>query len=263
MIYKLLSGILAVGLLVVGVLFAKERYDAQNLSRQLNNEIAKLQQNVKETETAYSSKALELENLKVENSELSKKLKDRGEEVAALGEVVLTWKNKYFKIKNATESHQDSSGNPVELPEACDVPEDVRTKVEFESTDDYLRVFGYTLTNPAYAEVSVEWVRGLKLTFLLAKDKDDTFRLYLDSRSRDIIPAELSLKIDPSVFRKSWYEKLAIGGSLNVGEGLATSVNFNYELFEDLVVGPQFLLMYDGSQTRKMYGANVLWYPFR
>ncbi len=256
--YKFVSGILLVALLVLGGAYLWQRHAANELNRQLSNKIAELEGTIKETETAASVAAVELENLKSHNKELQDIIEKRDEEIAAIGYISLQWKEKYFKIKNA----QGSVEEPV--PEGCDTcAKTLRLRVDFDQTQDYLRVSGHTITNPAYAEVDVRWERELKLSFILAK-KDDKLRLYVDSESPDIVPGELTLKVDPSVFERKWYEKFYVGGFVNVGRGVAANVGLGYEVTEKVSVGPSMLLFYDpGRGMFKLYGATVQWYPFR
>ncbi len=256
--YKLVSGVLLVALLVLGATTLYTRHKNNQLITQLNNKVATLEGTLKETETAASVRAVELENLKSQNKELQGIMDKRDEEVAALGKIILLWKKKYFEIKDAQGSVEG------EVPVGCEeCAKTLRLRVDFGQTQDYLRVDGYTLTNPAYAELEVRWERPLKLSFILAK-KDDKFRLYVDSNSPDIIPGELTLTVDPSVFEKKWYEKLYVGGSLNVGEGIATSLGIGYEFTKNISAGPSVFVFYDGQRRMfKLYGANVQWYPFR
>lgn len=262
--YKYLSMFLGVLLLVGGGFYLYERHSRRAAERELNNKIAELEGMVKETETAYSARGVELEDLKLKNKELQGLVEDRDEEIAALGEVVLKWKTKYFEIKNATGSVVGGDGTTVvEVPADCQTClKDLRFRVDFDEVREYLRVKGHTLTNPAYAAVEVSWERPLKLTFVLAK-KDDKFRLYFDSNTPDLVPGDLTLTVDPSVFEKSWYEKIGVGLDVGVGEGVQSSVRVFYDILPDWFVGPVVTFGYDGQRTRTLYGATVGWYPFR
>jgi hypothetical protein len=261
--WKYLSILLAGLLVVSGIFYIVERSSNKKVRRELNNEIAKLEGVVKETETAYSRRALEVRDLEIKNKDLSVKIKDRDEKITALGEAVLKWKGKYFKIKG-TQSVVDSDGNETSLDLECrECLIGKRFIVGFDETKDHWRVWGNTITNPPEAEINISWASGLRLSFILTRNEDDTFRLYLDSDSPDLVPAELELAIDPSVFEKKWYEKIGVGLDIGVGEGVYSAVQLHYDIFDDLFVGPKLIWTYDGNKLRKLYGATFGWYPFR
>jgi len=262
--YKYLSMLLGALLLVAGGFYLFERHARSSAERELNNKIAKLEGMVKETESAYSSRGLLIEDLQSTNKDLQKVIDSRDEEVAALGEVVLQWKKKYFDIKNATGTVVGSDGTTVvEVPADCQTClKDLRFRVDFDKTQDYLKVVGHTLTNPAEAQLEVSWERQLKLTFLLTK-KDEVYRLYFDSNTPDLVPGTLTLKVDPSVFEKNWYEKIGVGLDVSVGPGVLTGVKVFYDITDNIALGPNVNFFYDGNDLRTLYGANVGWYPFR
>lgn len=261
--YKYVSIVLAGALVVLGGFYLFERHARSGIERELNNKIAKLEGTIKETQTAYSARALEIEDLKASNEDLQKIISGRDEEIAALGEVVLKWKAKYFKIKDASQTVVDNDGGQVEVPADCQTClKDLRFRVDFEKVQDYLKVSGHTLTNPPYAEVGVTWERELKLSFILAK-KDNVYRLYFDSHSPDLVASRLTLKVDPSVFERKWYEKILLNGSLSVGSGVASGIGVGYDILPDFYIGPNIIFNYDGQKMRKLYGVSVGWYVFR
>jgi hypothetical protein len=262
-VYKYLSIALAVLLAVAGVFYAFERSSSAKERRQLNNEIAKLEGIVEETDTAFSRRAIEIEDLETENEELQKKIEDRDEEIIALAETSLKWKEKYFKVKG-TQTIVDKDGNKPDLTLDCqDCLLNTRIIVAFDETKDSWRVWGNTISNPPEAEINVAWAKGLKLSFILTRNEDKTFRLYLDSNSPDLVPAELTLSVDPTIFEKKWYEKIGIAADLGVGEGVYSAIQIHYDIFDNIYVGPKVVWMYDGNQFRTMFGASVGWYPFR
>ena len=262
--WKFLSMFLGVCLLIaVGVGIYLER-SAKSASKELNNQIAKLEGMVKETESAYSARGLLIDDLESANKDLQKVVDSRDEEVAVLGEVVLQWKKKYFDIKNATGTVVGNDGTTVvEVPADCQTClKDLRFRVDFDKIQDYLKIVGHTLTNPAEAQFEVSWERQLKLSFILTK-KDDNFRLYFDSNTPDLVPGELTLKVDSSVFEKRWYEKIGIGLDVAVGPGVLSGVKVFYDITDDIYLGPNVDFFYDGDKLRTLYGASFGWYPFR
>ncbi len=270
--YKYLSIILGVGLLVLGGVALYQKHVADKAQRELNNQIAELQGTIKEKDGLYSQQAVVLQDAQdqllsvLENKKaVEELLKARGEEVYALNQLVLQWKSKYFEIKDATGTVVGEDGTTVvEISADCQAcVRDLRFRVDFDQTQDYMKVTGHTLTNPAYAELKLEWTRDLKINIIIAKDDDDKLRAYMDTNNSDIVPSKLSFVVDESVFDLRWYQKLYVGGSVNVGQGLLTNLGVGYEILDGLSVGPSMSLFYDGERLRKMYGASTQWYPLR
>jgi hypothetical protein len=261
--YKYLSILLAIGAVVLGVFFVFEKYNHNKDKKELSNQIAQLEGTVQETKTAYSVRGVEMENLKVENKELQKKIHDRDESIAALGKVVLEWKDKYYKIMDAYGSVVDGSGGVIEIPADCkECMKDLRFRVDFKQEQDNIEVSGFTLTNPPQAEIKLHWTKPLILDIVLAKDDSGSYRIYVDPGTSGAVPTELNLKVDPSVFDRKWYEKIALGADLGYGDGVITTLRVNYELLGNWMIGPFVTFEYDGK-FQQFYGLNVAWFPFR
>jgi hypothetical protein len=260
--YKYVSAFLAICLVVLGGMYVWQKHANNKREAELSNKLAKLEGVVKETETAYSVRGQRIEDLEAENKELQKTIDNRDEEVAALGQAVLKWKGQYFKIKNAKETVTDRDGNPA----TPDTPtNELRVRVDFDKAENYLRVHGFTLTNPAYAEVDVEWTRGLKLNFLLTKKGKD-LKLYFDTNSPDIVVSDLVLKVDPSVFERKWYENVGVQTNLALafGNGAGGTVGLVYDLGR-FMIGPtytSFLKNTEGGVGRA-WGFSLTWFVFR
>jgi hypothetical protein len=264
MVYKLFSFILLGGVLVLGGFYVYERYTKNKLEENLNNQIAQLQQTVKEKDGLYSKRGVEIENLKSENKDLQKIIKNRDEQILAMTDVIIKLKDKIYELQNVIESMEDVSGNPVDLSEQCrECLLGVRFIVGFDQTFDYLNIGGYCKTNPGEVHIELKWVRPLKLNLILTKDKNDNFRAYLDAKGSDIESAELNLKIDPSIFDLHWYERLYVQGSVGLGSGLFTSVGVGTILFDNFAIGSFIGIDYDGKNLRKFYGGNILWWPLK
>jgi len=208
----------------------------------LNNELFKLQKIKQETDTAYSKQTLITEDIKSTNKELQKTIDKKNEEILVLGDISLKWKDKYYQIKNATQTiiNSDSSTDgSTDIDDNCrDQLKNIRYKVDFSHQEDNILASGYTLTNPPYAELSIKFTDDLKLELILTKTKDKNFKIYLDSKSETIVPVELNLKIDPSVFDVKWYERIILAGDINVGsKAILGSVNVLYDLDKWLIGG--------------------------
>lgn len=266
LIYLLIGVCLA---LSVGFWWKQSQYDKQ--VRELQNKLAESQQLVKITESAYSSAAIQLENLKAQNQDLQKVIEKNKEKIFALTNVALQWKDKYFEIKDAKVTVVDESGSqPASIPAECETClATVRTKVEFDLSQDNLRVSGYTLSNPGYASINLDWLSDLQLELILTKDEQGLYKVYIDSKNNEFVPVSLALKVDPQILQKKWYEKINFnfgalfgntllgtvafggGGSFGVGYMITNNVNFAVNV-SALYAGNVYLF----------YGANVTWYPF-
>ena len=120
------------------------------------------------------------------------------------------------------------------------------------------------MTNPPYAEVKIEWIRDLKFTLILTRDSKEKYRVYLDSENSDVVPSKLDLKIDPSVFDRSWYEKIAVSPSLLVGSaGLTGGLNLTYDFTDDMYAGVGSTLFFTGKKMYTFYGVTGGFYLFR
>jgi hypothetical protein len=249
---------------VAGCFYVYQRYEKNKLEQELNNQIAQLQQTVKETQTAYSRLATEADNLKTENKKLNKIIKDRDEEIVSLTDIIVKLKDKIADLENLVVTITDSNGNEIELDKECkECLVNVRFMVAFSENFDYLNVSGQTWTNPGEAHLELKWLRPLRFSLILAKDEKDNFRAYLDSKDSDIESVELNLKVDPSVFDVKFYERLAVGANIGLGDGLLTSVSANILIFDNWFVGPFFATTFDGKDIKKFYGGNVLWQLFK
>lgn len=246
--YKLISGLLLVALVVAISVGGYKVWRADKENIRLNNELSKSQKMEQETKSAYSIVGQKLSDLEATNKELQKKIDDRNETVAALGQVNFKLKDQLFKIKNATQTEVEN--------------EPGRVRVDFEKQQDFWKVKGYCLTSPPESEVSISLSRALELSFLLTK-KNGQYRLYLDSNSPDTIAIEnLLLKVDPSVFEKKWYEKLAVGFDLGfTGKELVASVRGTFDIGS---FSPGlFMTLFNGKEGfERAYGVSLMWRPF-
>lgn len=253
----------------VGWFFWKQKL-ADDHIRQLSNQLALTQQLVKETATAYSSAALEMDNLKAKNKDLQSVIKKKQEEIFSLTDIAIQWKNQYWEIKNATgtivDNKDPSSTQPVSLPTEClECLKNVRFRVDFEREQENLKLSGYTLTNPAFATISLEWTKPLMLQLVLTRSQEGVFKVYVDSPDKSFIPTELALKVDPSVFARKWYENIGVSSTIAASQyGFTGSVNAFYNVRYNVFIGPSVSLQYNASNSsfQAFYGAIIGYYPF-
>ncbi len=185
-------------------------------------------------------------------------------------DIALQWKNRYFEIKDAKQVVVNEAGTqPASLSAECeDCIAKTRIKEEFDQTKDDLRIFGYTITSPAQAQINLEWLKPLQLQLVLTKSEDGSFKVYLDQKDKEqaslIVPTELTLKVDPAVFYKKWYEKIALGLDVGASQfGVNSSIRIMYGIKPNLYLGPSVsaAALFSG-QVAPFYGVSVLWLPF-
>ncbi len=174
--------------------------------------------------------------------------------------------NQLIQIKQANQTVVDSAGSqPASVPSECQVClAKTRIKVDFDETKDNLHVYGFTLTNPAQATINLQWLEPLKLQLVLTRGEDGSFKVYLDEESKSVVPTALTLKVDPSVLERKWYEKIAFGADVGASQmGFNGSFRVMYGVKNNLYIGPAVSLsvMFTG-QIAPFYGASVLWSPF-
>jgi len=229
----------------------------------LNNELADLSRLNKETETVYSKLAIDLDNIETTNKELQDIISKRNENIVSLTQANLLLKDKFFKASNVRETVVTDSGDSVNSGDTK------RIKVEFEHTEDLLNIKGYTLTNPAYAEVALSWLKELNLNIVVAKNKDNSYRVYIDSKNSDIVPTDIKLTVDSSLFDLHWYEKIGVGGGVNLTNDyniipyFQISYFFNVTNSFDLRPYVEYGYSYMSNRMNYSVGTDLVWYPFK
>ncbi len=241
----------------------------KNSYQSLLSEHGKVLQVIDEKNGIYSvqnKKIKDLTNALDELIEDGRLLKDeiekRSEQILALNSVSLKWKDKYLKLQ-ANQSVVDDNNNPIEVSRSCqECLSSIRLKVDFEHKDSYLRVYGHTLTNPPEAEVNIQWLRELKLNFVITRTKDKEFKLYLDTDNSDIIPNQLSFIVDKKAFEPSFFERFSINSNILVGNGLFFSSGLMYD-FNKFSIGPSAGAYFNGNKLHPLYGVSASFYPFK
>lgn len=129
---------------------------------------------------------------------------------------------------------------------------------------------GYTLSNPAEAYVNLEWIDTLKLQLVLTRGEEGSYRVYVESKNNDVVPVNLTLRVDPSVLQKRWYEKINFTASGAFGNsvigvtnwGGMASLGVGYLVTHNVNVGVNVSVVY-ASNLYMFYGVGVTWYPFQ
>lgn len=269
--YKYISIVLLVLVLIAGGLYGAERWSHKKTKTLAHNLAAEVTGMVVETDTARSRLGTEIKGLELENEMLQDIIDSRDEEVLALGRISVEWKDRYFKIKNAKQSVVNEEGEPIVVGGSDPTePEHIcnkayRFKVEFEQKEEALTVSGFTLTNPPYAELKLDWHRKLNLNIILTKTDDGHFRLYADPEKSDAVPVELEFVVDPSVLERKWYENIAFNTMIAGGDGgFQLGIGAHYNILDNMYLGPMVIVGINDSLQPRIYGAVVLGYwPWR
>lgn len=219
---------------------------------------------LQETETAKSVRALFEEELEAQADALQEIINDRDERILAQAQVAIRLKERLFKAEseNVKQVLVTQAGEEVVITEENKCDDDLRYRVDFNIKNHPMRITGYTLTNPAYAEMRLEWIDSLNLEVNLTMDEDGNFRVYADSDELRI--GDIKLKVDPNILEVKWYERISFGADLAAGEfGAQLGLRPGYDVLNNLNVNFLFVLQYDGSSAKTFYGAGVTWYVWK
>ena len=136
-----------------------------------------------------------------------------------------------------------------------------RLRVDFNKDWGYIGIEGYTLTDPAFAWVSIKQNRPLKLTLAISQDQEGLWHTYTTS-SEDNVQADIVLSgVNPWFNDKHWYEK--ISGTVMVGAGSGGVVG-GIGVGVDISQFTVSVMAFDHSSnvTSPMYGLGLQWRPF-
>jgi len=106
----------------------------------------------------------------------------------------------------------------------------------------------------------------LKLELILTKDDNGAYHVHLDSKNNEFVPVKLLLKVDNSVLRRKWYERIMFFGLVNVGKGTLlwggnVSAGAGYSITDKVSLGVNITSLYNGTFSL-YYGAFVVYFPF-
>ena len=223
---------------------------------QLQNDVASKDKTIEVTKGVYEKLAMDSRNLQAlldrTNSEvdsLVKELDKRDEDLLTANNMAVYWKNKYTATGTGTQT-------TIPGPH-CD-----RIKVAFAKDFGYIGVEGYTITSPPEFWVSVANKRPLKLTLVVGRLKDGSWKADVTS-SEDNVGVDIAIAaVDTSLFAPAWYTKIGVGVDLGVGaQGFLGGVGVSYG-FGRFEVGPKVWVDVGGSGVGVFYGASILWHPW-
>jgi hypothetical protein len=223
---------------------------------ELQNEIVSRDKTIEVQKDLYRNSSLRvgnLESLLAENNVHEKlllaEINKRDEQIAEITKLVVFWKKKYESVIDATQS---------------DVPgtsQTVRKRVDFNKDFGYIGIKGFTMTDPAYAYVSIQQNRPLRLVLALSQDKDMKWHANVSSSEEDIgVNIEVSAVSKYIVMRK-WYEKISIIGEVGASSsGALFGVGVKYQLGK-FSLGPSVWSVV-ADRTFTFFGGSLEWRPF-
>lgn len=197
------------------------RVDAQN-------RIAQLSHTLKEGEGTWSrlaqEKEAELDDLRERIPELVTLIEERDEEITSLTEAVGRLQNVRVVV---------DSGNVTQTPEEPTEPgQPERTRVAFDQIwNDFMRIHGFTLTNPAEAEINVDYTRPVRVSVVTTQQEDLSWRSYISHNISNLEIETIESIVNPLARPQEeshWYENimLGIGGSVGVQGQMGTAYLF-------------------------------------
>jgi hypothetical protein len=231
---KVLFSVLALIILVAGIfcfMFWRKSAEQEKARIDAQNEVARLSAVVMEKENAWSRLSQQRDDLEQQlrrsNVELSEIIDQRDEAIVSLTQAFASFRSIRVVVSPANVSQNTENG---------------RTRVSFEETVDPIRVSGFTLTNPAEADVSVEFVRPLRLTTAITQQEDGSWRTYIESDWPNVSIENIETSVNPLARRDPGFmSRFLVNVSTSVSpkfSGATASVGFMYGITDSFYLGP-------------------------
>jgi len=267
----ILFGVMTAAILALVLALAWQIQQHQKAVLKLQNELAEKDKTIEVQKNLYTKLTLQTQNVQgtldkrdAQVKELEDQINKNKQQLLDATTLVATWKKAYEGLANATQTTvppdpKNPPSNPVDVAKG-------REKVDFHEDFGYIKVDGWTLTNPPQAWVRLTQGRPLKLTLALSQDKDKGWHTYATS-SEDNIGVDIQVtSVNPFVLQPHWYEKIGIavdlGAGTNVGGvGALVGLGVNYQ-FKQFTLGPHVWLGIN-NVVDKYYGVAFEWRPFQ
>lgn len=186
-----------------------ERQSAE-AGNEYRNEIARMSKVVQEGNNSWSRLAQErsdsLDRLNQMLPELANTIRQRDEQILQLARATASIRPIVVRITE--DSGASQSEQPGATPEAP-----TRARVDFDTThQEFARIHGFTLTNPAEANVSVEFVRPINFVVTTTQAPNQSWRTYIQTDVPGLEIGEIESQVSPLAARqKSWEEDIEVG----------------------------------------------------
>lgn len=227
---------------------------------QAQNEIARLSVTEQETQGVWSRLAQEQQNIKEQlaqnNQVLANLITERDEQIISLTKAVGRIRNVRVVVDrpNVTETQQTSPDGTSRL------------RVDFDQMhSDFIRIAGHTLTNPAEAEISLEFPKPLELTVVSTQNPDLSWRTYVESNWQELEIQNIESSIHPlEQNKKQWFENIFFGfsGMTNTdfnGGFAAVDLGYDFGIFS---FGPSFGGAFTSDSGVFLFGLRAQINPF-
>jgi hypothetical protein len=266
-----LFGVLTAAIVALVLALAWQNHVHQKEVTALQNSLAEKDKTIEVQKGLYTKLTIQTQNIQgtlnqkdVQVKELEDQVLKQKQQLLDATQLVLTWKKNYEGLAKATQTPvpidpKNPPTNPIEIAKG-------REKVDFHEDFGYIKVDGWTLTNPPQAWVRLTQGRPLKLTLALSQDSDKAWHTYATS-SEDNIGIDIQVtSVNPYVLQPHWYEHIGVAvdlgaGSNQSGLGALVGLGVNYQ-FKQFTLGPHVWLGLN-NVVDKYYGLSFEWRPFQ
>lgn len=196
--------------------------EANEARVEAQNQIAELSHIVRESSDTWSRLAQQVENsgeimhrLEQQNQSLATMISQRDEQIVSLTTAI-------GQIRPINVVVRQSDVAQTEVP-ATEPGGTQRQRVEFDTIhEEYLRIHGYTLTNPAEANVSFQYTRPINFTAVTTQAEDLSWRTYLQSDLPGLEIGQIESSVNPVAItapsqRRRIEQNIEVGLSTYVG----------------------------------------------
>jgi len=253
--------------IVIGV-YSYRRAEDQRSIVNLQNQTASLQQTIEIKNGLFEKQALvtasvkdELDSTNAQNQALLAQLKKTGQQLADETSLNITLKSQLTSSVTATQTTVSPTSTGATLTNS-------RIRVDFTHDFGIYSVKGYTLTNPPEGQVTLTQTQPLKLSVVVAKDKNGVFETYVTSSDNSVNVNIATSAYDSEINAPHWYEKIGVQGSFGIGStsngaGILAGIGptFDFGSKQQFTAGP--LVWFDiTTNVSKYFGASFIWRPF-
>lgn len=223
-IFLIILGVLfAISLAAGGFLFWKldrEQRGAETARVEAQNRIAELSDTIQENENTWSrlaqEKEVELDSIRSYNAELADIIEGKDQEITTLTTTVARLRNVRVVVNRE---------NVEQTEEPTETGEGVRHRVEFDQTwNEFMRIQGFTLTNPAEAEINVGYTRNIRISVVTTQNEDLSWQTYVETDAPNLEIGEIESIVNPISRPQEgnpWYRNIMLG------VGVAVAVDGN------------------------------------
>lgn len=250
-----LALVLIVGFIYLLITNAKEREE----KIKAQNKVAELSSVVQEKENLFSrlsqqalSQEEMVEFLKHKNEELLDLIQERDESILSLTESVI-------KIRATRIIIRQEDGDNIDQNQ-----EGERTRVSFNETLDPVRVSGFTLTNPAEAQIDVSYTRPMRLTTAVVQDESGAWRTYIESDWPGVEVEAVETRVDPYPLRVVRRNTISVGVFTGINPIAPSGQGSIYALYRlgDWHIGPGVGVFLSDEDSGVNFGVAALYEVF-